>query len=289
LPRKLSEALNQATGILADAGIGSARQDARLLLSHVSGFTRAQLVTESETSLDSAMQARFDDLIARRVGREPVSHLLGSREFWSLSFVVNKAVLDPRPDSETLVNAALDLFPDMDAPLSVLDLGTGSGCLLLSVLNERPHATGVGSDLSSSALEVASLNAERLGLARRARFVRGDWGAAINGIFDLILCNPPYISSVDMVGLEPEVANFEPHLALEGGEDGLVAYRRLLPEIKRLLSPTGTGIVEIGAGQAESVVRIMAECGLALIEVREDLAGIKRCIVCKVDPIFTVT
>ncbi|MBT5049935.1 MAG: peptide chain release factor N(5)-glutamine methyltransferase [Rhodospirillaceae bacterium] len=289
MPRKLSEALNQATGILADAGIGSARQDARLLLSHVSGFTRAQLVTESETSLDSAMQARFDDLIARRVGREPVSHLLGSREFWSLSFVVNKAVLDPRPDSETLVNAALDLFPDMDAPLSVLDLGTGSGCLLLSVLNERPHATGVGSDLSSSALEVASLNAERLGLARRARFVRGDWGAAINGIFDLILCNPPYISSVDMVGLEPEVANFEPHLALEGGEDGLVAYRRLLPEIKRLLSPTGTGIVEIGAGQAESVVRIMAECGLALIEVREDLAGIKRCIVCKVDPIFTVT
>lgn len=289
MSRKLSDALNQATGILADAGIVSARQDARLLLSHVSGFTRAQLVTESETNLDSAMQARFDDLIARRVGREPVSHLLGSREFWSLSFVVNKAVLDPRPDSETLIDAALDRFPDLEAPLSVLDLGTGSGCLLLSVLSERPHATGVGSDLSNSALEVASLNAERLGLAKRARFVRDDWGAAINGIFDLILCNPPYISSVDMVGLEPEVANFEPHLALEGGEDGLVAYRRLLPEIKRLLSPTGTGIVEIGAGQAEAVVRIMAECGLALIEVREDLAGIKRCIVCKVDPIFTVT
>lgn len=286
---KISEVLSQASRRLADAGIDAARQDARILLSHVTGLTRAQLVTESETGLEQAVRARFDDLIARRACREPVSHILGLREFWSLPFAVNGTVLDPRPDSETLVEAALHHCLDMDAPVSVLDLGTGSGCLLLSLLSERPKAMGVGVDISSEALGIATRNADRLGLTARARFLRGDWGAAIDGSFDIIVCNPPYITKAEMSDLEPEVANFEPHLALDGGADGLSAYRRLLPEMRRLLSPSGIGVVEIGIGQRDAVVGIMDESGLAFLEVRKDLAGIDRCIIFRSGPIFTVT
>ena len=286
---KLSDALARASRCLADAGIDAARQDARILLSHVTGLTRSQLVTESETSLDTAQQTQFNAVIVRRAGREPVSHILGQREFWSLSFVVSGAVLDPRPDSEALVDAALHHCPDNDVPLSIIDLGTGSGCLLLSLLSEWPTATGVGVDISDEALAVATRNADRLGMASRVRFLRGDWSAAVDGSFDIAVSNPPYISTAEISVLEPEVVNFEPHVALDGGADGLSAYRRLLPEMRRLLSASGIGVVEIGAGQRDAVAEILDDSGLSVLDVRQDLAGFDRCVVFKSRSIFTVT
>ncbi len=285
----LSDALAVASRRLALAGIEAARQDALILLSHVTGLTRAQLVTEGETSLSAPMQTEYERLLARRANREPVSHLLGWREFWSLPFVVSSAVLDPRPDSETLIQAALDHCPGIDTDYSVLDLGTGSGCLLLTLLSERPKATGIGLDISGEALRIAAQNADQLGLASRAQFLLGDWGASINGLFDIIVCNPPYVAEAEISDLEPEVAEFEPRIALDGGGDGLSAYRCLLPEIQRRLAPSGFSVVEIGADQGDAVRRMMEDCGLVLVEVRQDLAGIDRCIVCRSDPIFTVT
>lgn len=285
----VSEALAVGCRRLSASGISGARQDARLLLCHATGYTFAQLVTEAQTDLSASENEKFDELIARRAAREPVSHLLGRREFWSLSFGVSSAVLDPRPDSETLIEAALDYCSHKDAEIWVLDLGTGSGCLLLSLLTERPNATGVGVDLSSDALGVAVANAERLDLASRAWFLRGDWSATIRAEFDIVICNPPYVATADIVELEPEVVKFEPLLALDGGTDGLAAYRRLLPNVKNLLSKSGIGVVEIGVGQKDAVSRIIEDSGLVVLEVRPDLAGIDRCLIFGSTPIFTVT
>ena len=225
----------------------------------------------------------------RRCDREPPSHLTGEREFWSLPFRVSAAVLDPRPDSETLVEAALQKFADSEAQFSVLDLGTGSGCLLLSVLKHRPMANGVGVDLSSDALEIAAWNAARLGLSQRVRFIRADWGAGLGSTFDLILCNPPYIATGDLEKLEPEVKRFEPRDALDGGGDGLDAYRKLFPQFADLLQSDGVALVEIGAGQTTGVTEIANKFGLQISHVYRDLAGIDRCLAVTLETAFTVT
>ncbi|MDH3229201.1 MAG: peptide chain release factor N(5)-glutamine methyltransferase [Alphaproteobacteria bacterium] len=261
---------------LAAAGVADARREARLILAHALGVETVAVTGYPERPV--ANPGAFEALIARRERREPLSHLTGRREFWSLEFETGPATLDPRPDSETIIAAALESVADRAAPLSVLDLGTGTGCLLLALLHELPEAAGVGVDVSPEALAVAGRNAERLGFASRARFEQGNWGESLAGPFDLIVCNPPYIPTADIAGLEPEVAVFEPRGALDGGPDGLGAYRTLLPDIARLLAPEGAAVLEIGAGRRQAVAQIVAPEDLAVTGVSRDLAGRDRCL-----------
>lgn len=273
-------ALRDAEARLAAAGIPDARLDARLLLAAALGEAPDALRFAEGRTLTGDEARRFADFVARRAGtREPVSRILGWREFWSLEFRVTPAVLDPRPDSETLVEAALALFPARDAAIRILDLGTGSGCLLLAVLHERPHASGIGIDASAAALAVAAENARRLGLAARAQFRRGDWAEGLAERFDLILCNPPYIGEGERAALAPEVARHDPPAALFAGPDGLDAYRALLPQIPRLIAPGGAALFEIGAAQAAAVCEIARGADLRVADVRRDLAGRDRCVV----------
>jgi release factor glutamine methyltransferase len=261
------------------AGIEQHRREARLLAGAVLGADPASLVAHPERPVDAAGAARLAAAAARRAAREPLSHILGRREFWSLSFAVDGRVLDPRPDSETLVAAALALVPERGRPLRLLDLGTGSGCLLLALLSELPAATGLGIDSSPAALAVAAGNAGRLGLAGRADFRLGDWAEGIAERFDLVLSNPPYIPSGEVPLLAPEVARYEPHLALDGGPDGLDCYRRLAPRLGPLLRPGGAALLELGAGQAAAVAAIMAAAGLRQAGLEADAAGRPRCLV----------
>jgi len=274
----LAGALDEAARILADAGIEAARGDARVLLLYAAGLTPAALVADPARPLGPDAGRRLADLVRRRAAREPVSHLLGRREFWSRDFIVGPAVLDPRPDSETLIEAALDLLPAGRAA-DVLDLGVGSGCLLLTVLAERPLARGVGIDLSADAVGIARQNAARLGVADRARFCVGDWGAPLDAAFDLILCNPPYVASGDLGTLAPEVAVHEPRLALDGGPDGLAAYRALAGPVARLLAPAGHALIEAGESQIVDIIDIFCAQGCRLADRKHDLAGIARCAV----------
>lgn len=248
------------------------RLEARLLLGHALGLSTADLIRDADRPIDPTV---FDALIEQRAAHVPLAYLTGHREFWSLDLTVSPATLIPRPDSETIVEAALREAPD---PRLVLDLGTGSGCLLLAVLHERPNAFGIGIDQSAEALAVARFNAARCGLSGRATFVRGDWAEAIEGQFDLILSNPPYIPASDIPGLMPEVSLHEPLSALDGGADGLDAYRRIIPSLPRLLSPSGRAVLEIGIGQSEAVSALAAGAGLDAT-CDADLAGIPRAVV----------
>ena len=223
--------------------------------------------------------ARLELLVARRAARAPMAQILGRREFWSLDFTVTADTLTPRPESEEIVAAVLEALPARDAPLRILDLGCGTGCLLLAILSERPRATGLGIDISAPALDVAGRNAAALGFADRAVFAIGDWGASLSGTFDAIVSNPPYIASGEIAALAPEVARYEPRLALDGGVDGLDAYRRLAPDVERLIAASGVVALEVGAGQADDVSAIMGAAGLAFGGGRSDLAGHRRCVV----------
>jgi release factor glutamine methyltransferase len=218
-------------------------------------------------------------MLERRRQRQPASQILGTREFWGLEFAVSPEVLDPRPDSETLVSAALGGIGNRAAPLRVLDLGTGTGCLLLALLSELPNARGLGVDVSPAAIRVAEANCLRLGLSSRAELRIGNWGESLSERFDLIIANPPYLSSEDIAGLQPEVARWEPRVALDGGADGLDAYRKLMPEIARLLVNDGFAAVEIGWTQAAAVKAICQVAGLAVRSCVRDLAGRERCLV----------
>jgi release factor glutamine methyltransferase len=271
-------AIDEAAKRLAAAGINEARREARLLLAEATGWEAASIVAHPERELDEHQASRLAELLRRRATREPLSRILGWREFWSLRFALGPDTLDPRPDSETLIEAALALA-DRGRALSVLDLGTGSGCLLLAFLSEVPNARGLGIDVNQGAITIAEANARALGLAGRARFRLGDWGTDLTERFDLILCNPPYIPAGHIAGLAPEVALFDPLLALAGGPDGLDAYRRLSDELPRLLLPGGTAIVEIGAGQAPGAGAILAAGGLVPQGSRTDLAGTVRCLI----------
>jgi release factor glutamine methyltransferase len=268
--------LDQGALQLREAGIEGARAEARLLLEAASGIARARQIAWPESDVDQDAADRFTDYLGRRRAREPMSHILGRREFWSLPFIVTKDTLDPRPESEILVELVLAHAKGADRPLRILDLGSGTGCLLLALLSELANATGVGVDRSPGALEVARANAARLDLADRGEFRMGDWDAGIDPCWDIVVSNPPYVPTMDIDALEPEVMRFEPRVALDGGADGLEAYRRLMPAAARLLAPRGFAAFEFGAGQAGAIEAIGNESGLICVETRTDLAGRAR-------------
>jgi len=272
-------ALRAAMQDLQRAGIAGARLEARLLLGEVLRLDAAQLIAHPEQALSAADDASYRRLVAERAQRRPISHLLGRREFWGLDFRVTADTLDPRADSESVVEAALAQAGDWARPLRILDLGTGTGCLLLALLKELPVATGVGVDFSDQALAVARTNATALGLADRASFLCDSWGDGLVERSDLVISNPPYIRSDEIDGLMPEVARYEPRLALDGGSDGLASYRALAPRMQRLLEPSGSLVVEIGSGQRDSVAALFASAGLHLQAVHRDLSGTDRALV----------
>lgn len=257
---------------LRDAGIEQPRREARLLVAHALGITRDMLLRDPAVPADVAAVL---PLAARRAGGEPLAFITGRREFWSLDLEVSPATLIPRPDSETLIEAALAACPDRGALGRVLDLGTGTGCLLLAVLSEFPGAFGVGVDRVQGAAALAARNAVRLGFADRAAFLCGDWSAALASRFNLVLSNPPYVTAAEMAGLQREVRLHEPASALEAGADGLDAYRRIIAALPDLVAPDGIAILELGAGQAEDVAAIAHQAGFCM-DVRRDLAGIAR-------------
>lgn len=278
------DALLRDTAVaLTAAGIDNVRFEARLLLSHATGLTIEQLISRGPDAAPATAAATLRELTARRVRREPMAYILGEREFWGLPFKVSPAVLIPRPDSETVIETVLDLLPDRSRKLRILDLGLGSGCLLLTLLREYPQATGVGIDASEAALAVARGNAEALGVAPRARLSSGDWRQAgwsdrLEGPFDLLVSNPPYIESAVVDGLMPEVAAHEPRLALDGGADGFAAYRIIAAEAPRLVVPGGWAVVEAGEGQAPDIAALFGAAGLTPKPARQDLGGIARAV-----------
>jgi release factor glutamine methyltransferase len=271
--------LCQAGQVLRAAAIESPRLEARLLLGHAMGATPEALLRDPGAPVPAEAASRFRAALAARLDAVPVAHILGTQGFWTLDLAVSPATLIPRPDSESLVDAALDAFPDAGAKLRVLDLGTGTGCLLLAVLAERPHAFGVGVDLVPGAAALAAGNAARNGVADRAAFLAGDWAASLSGRFDLVLSNPPYIESAAIAGLMPEVARHEPRSALDGGADGLAAYRHLAAILPGLLAPGGVAVLELGAGQRKAVEALARGAGLVPSGCRTDLGGIERALV----------
>lgn len=256
----------------ARIGGDTARLDAELLLAHALGMERTALLMAGSAPVPADAQAAFRRLVERRADREPVAHLTGRRGFWTLDLMVTPDVLVPRPDSETLIETALERLAGRPVA-RILDLGTGSGALLLAALSEWPAAFGVGVDRSAAALRVAAANARATGMADRCALVRGDWAGAIGGRFDLLLCNPPYVP--DDAELMPDVARFEPGAALFGGVDGLDCYRRLLADVGRLLAPGGLALFEFGEGQAGALLEMAARHGWTAA-VRCDLAGRAR-------------
>jgi release factor glutamine methyltransferase len=274
----LREVLRHAEALLREAGVDTPELDARLLMGAALGMTREHMLIHATAKLNQAQVTRVLDFIARRVEREPVSRILGRREFWSLDFHLSPATLDPRPDSETVIDEALAGIPDKQAALSVLDLGTGTGCLLLALLSELPNASGVGVDKSEEAVVTATDNARRLGLGQRARFTIGDWGAGLTERFDLVISNPPYIPDREIETLAPEVVRFDPVAALAGGSDGLDAYRAITAQLPNLLKSNGKIIFEVGAGQSGDVAALLGSAGFSSIGTRRDLAAVERAV-----------
>jgi len=283
--RSLQEAFIEAASLFRKVGIETPELDARLLLCHAAGLTHEAYIARAGGKLAADAAARLESFIARRLEREPVSRIIGTREFYGRDFLVDRHTLDPRPDTEIPIETALELGAQQGSrnrPRRLLDLGTGTGCILITLLAELPQARGLGTDISATALELAAANARRLGVAERARFVCSDWLGGINGKFELILSNPPYIPSAEIAGLAEEVARHDPRLALDGGADGLDAYRRIAAGAPQALAPNGKVLVEIGAGQAEAVAEIFAKAGLTLdgdTAIRRDLAGRARLVV----------
>ena len=270
----VAEALRRGAAALAAAGIEDARREARMLLHHALGVPGRSLLSP-DAKVNEAM---FDALVARRAAREPMAFILGRQGFWTLDLEVSPATLIPRADSETLIHAALAAFPDRARVRTILDLGTGTGALLLAALVEFPGAVGLGIDIAPAAVALAARNARANGLAGRAMFLAGRWGAAVAGRFDLVLANPPYIAAADIAGLMPEVAAHEPRAALDGGGDGLDAYRAIIADLPRMLAPGGVAILELGQGQAAPVAALAAGAGLAGAQTRADLGGIARAL-----------
>jgi release factor glutamine methyltransferase len=285
----LSQVFVAAAGALRQAGIATPELDARLLLCHAAGLSHEAYIARAREALRPDAATRLEGAIARRLKREPVARITGLREFYGRRFALGPATLDPRPDTETLVEAALDLVADkgwQDKPLNLLDLGTGSGAILVTLLAELPRARGVGTDLCPEALRIAAANARVHGVASRASFVAGDWLEAVAGRFDLILSNPPYLATREIAELSEEVAGYDPHLALDGGPDGLAAYRRIAARASEALAEDGRLLVEIGPAQAGAVADILKEVGLGAEgpgHVRRDLAGRPRVVVARLD------
>ncbi|MGE5269736.1 MAG: peptide chain release factor N(5)-glutamine methyltransferase [Thiohalocapsa sp.] len=273
--------LADAAAALAAAAFEEPRRQARRLVAAALGLTAAEVFAHPEREMTAAEAVQLGDMLRRMLSREPLSRIVGVREFWGLDFLLSADTLDPRPESETVVEAVLARLPDRSMPYRFLDLGTGTGCLLLAVLSEYRRAYGIGIDRTPGAVRTARQNAVLTGLAARARFIAGHWAAAVGGAFDAIVANPPYIASFSIPALMPEVREHDPLLALDGGADGLMAYRAIALDLPRLLPPGGLFATEIGAGQGEAVTAILHAAGLAIEAVVPDLAGIGRVVVAR--------
>jgi len=277
-PQTLVKAWTAARERLKAAGVDSPAIDARLLLEAAAAVSRVEIVSDPYRALTPNQAATFEDFLARRAKREPVSHILGRKGFWKIMLGVTKDVLTPRPDSEVIVDSILGAF-DEHRHFSILDLGVGSGAMLLAILAERPNAKGLGIDISEEALAVARENAANLGLGKQVALLRGDWTAGLESErFDVVIANPPYIPSRDIATLDPEVRDHEPRLALDGGDDGLDAYRLLAPEILRVLKPDGVFAVEIGWDQSQAVEALFKAAGAQDVRTRKDLADRDRVV-----------
>ena len=275
----VSEALHHVAQFFRTNGIEEAEADARALIGHALHLDRARLIAQSDRVLESREVTVISALATRRLRREPVSRILGQKEFWSLPISVTPDVLVPRPETETVVEAALDFIMRSGLRLEklrILDIGTGSGALLVALLNELPNAAGTGTDVSSAALDVARANAARCRVASRCNFVVCNIANGVEGPFDLIVSNPPYIAHDEIVTLAPEVRDYDPQVALDGGRDGLDVYRAIAGDAKRILASGGRLFVELGVGQDQHVRALFTEVGLSPGTPRKDLAGISR-------------
>ena len=270
---RAQDALRRAVPLLQEAGIEDAARDARVLLAHALGIGHDRLTLKLQDDMTDPQAAVYDQALAARIARQPVAQIIGRRLFWGLSFRVTRDVLDPRPDTETLVAEALT-----QPFLKMLDLGTGSGCILLACLKGMPMARGLGTDISDAALQVAIGNTRDLGLETRARFRKADWFHGVTGAYDLIVSNPPYIAADEMPGLAPEVRDWEPHLALSPGGDGLDAYRAIALGAGARLMPGGRLLVEIGASQGAAVAGLFVKAGLVAVRVLPDMDGRDRVV-----------
>jgi release factor glutamine methyltransferase len=283
-PASAGAAIAHAVQLLRAAGLEEGARDARLLTAAALNVDPAALVKHPEIRLTPIELERLQSYIRRRIEREPVSRILGRRGFYGRDFAISPATLDPRPDSETLIEAALQLVAESgwnDAPIRILDIGTGSGCLLVTLLAELPAAVGVGSDIDVGALQIAKENAECLGVAARARFVESRSLATIDGAFDLLISNPPYIPTAEIASLDPDVRRYDPLTALDGGIDGLDIYREITRDLVRVV-PDGWALFEVGAGQADAVTTLLqgAEVG-SMMRRFCDLDGRDRCVAWK--------
>ncbi|MFZ3033988.1 MAG: peptide chain release factor N(5)-glutamine methyltransferase [Parvibaculum sp.] len=263
---------------LKEAGIANASLDARLLTQAVCNIGEIEMIREPGARLSDEEINRLGQFEMRRLAGEPVSRILGRREFWGLAFRVSPATLDPRADSETLIETALPFLTDVEAP-AILDLGTGTGCLLIALLHELPNATGVAIDVSAEALEIARQNADDLGVASRATFRHGCWVEGLSGRFDLVISNPPYIPAADIDELDVEVRAHDPRLALDGGADGLDAYRDIAAALPHLLKPGGHAVIELGVGQDEEVSAIFRTQQLVVTNIVPDIGQVPRALV----------
>jgi release factor glutamine methyltransferase len=270
------------TARFKSAAIESAELDSRILTGHALGLDLTGLISAAQRQLTPDESARLEEFAGRRLAGEPVARILGEKEFWGLPLRLSSTTLVPRPDTETVVELALELLRaggGLDRPLRVADLGTGSGAILLALLSELPAAQGFGTDISEGALHTAAANAARAGLSERATFVACDYASGLTGPFDLIVSNPPYIRSADIDGLAAEVRNHDPLAALDGGADGLDAYRALIPQAAGLLAPGGSLVVEAGQGQSGPIEALMTNAGLTPATApKADLAGIPRAV-----------
>ncbi|MBM6579753.1 peptide chain release factor N(5)-glutamine methyltransferase [Microvirga sp. BT689] len=276
-----AEALKELRRTLSEAGFETAALDARLLLLEALGISATDLVSQPDTPLKPEQADTLAAFARRRLNHEPVARILGGREFWGLPFRLSPETLVPRPDTETLVETALALLPDRQAPLRIVDFGTGSGCILVALLHELPSATGLGIDLSFGALVTARANAIDNRVSRRCHFALSRWADAVSGSFDLIVSNPPYIASEVIPTLDEEVREHDPLLALDGGPDGLEPYRVILREAGRLLAPQGLLVVEIGYDQAEALSSLAGVHGLEILRTAHDLSDNPRCVAMK--------
>ncbi|MFC1460667.1 peptide chain release factor N(5)-glutamine methyltransferase [Microvirga arabica] len=274
-------ALRELRRTLTEAGFETAALDARLLLLEALGISATELITEPDVPLKPEQVEALAAFVQRRLNHEPVARIVGEREFWGLPFRLSPETLVPRPDTETLVETALALLPDRQAPLKVVDFGTGSGCILVALLHELPNATGLGVDLSFGALVTARANAIGNRVDSRCHFALSRWADAVSGPFDLVVSNPPYIASGVIPTLDQEVREHDPRLALDGGPDGLEPYRILLGEAERLLAPGGLLAVETGYDQAEDLRSLAGLHGLEVVRIAHDLSGNPRCVAMK--------
>jgi release factor glutamine methyltransferase len=280
MPATVGSLLAEAAAVLSQSGLVEARRRARQVIGGSLGLEPAELLLDTDRVLDEPQIDQLRSHIERLAAGEPLSRILSRREFWGLNFDLTAETLDPRSESETIVEAVLARV-DRKSSLRLLDLGTGSGCLLLALLSELRIAFGVGVDLSPCTTAAARRNAQLLGLSERTSFFVGDWGSALVGRFDVIVANPPYIATAALAELPPEVGAYDPSLALDGGEDGLCAYRGIAARISDLMAASAVVALEVGAGQASAVAAILSCHGLSIEAIERDLAGHQRCLVAR--------